>query len=138
MKKIKSENPLKAVRKQAKEDIQKRLLKVFKTITNELGQDAKDLSIDIEKESKKLAKKIAKGLSIGKETNKETPPVSAAPAPAKPSVVKAAKPVAKKPVVAEAKKPVVKAAPAKTVAPSKPVAPKVKAVKNSAPKPVKK
>jgi hypothetical protein len=131
MKKIKSENPLKAARKQAKEDIQKRLSKVFKTITNELGQDAKNLSIDIEKESKKLAKKIAKGLSVGKEA-KETPAASANTAPAKPSVVKAAKPVAKKPVVAEAKKPVVKAAPAKTVAP------KVKAVKNSAPKPVKK
>jgi len=135
MKKAKSENPLKAARKQAKEDIQKRLLKVFKTITNELGQDAKNLSIDIEKESKKLAKKIAKGLSVSKETTKETPATSAAPA--KPSVVKAAKPVAKKPVV-EAKKPIVKAAPAKTVAPAKPAAPKVKAVKNSAPKPVKK
>ena len=126
MKKIKSENPLKAARKQAKEDIQKRLLKVFKTITNELGQDVKNLSIDIEKESKKLAKKIAKGLSISKETNKEALPASANTAPAKVSVVKAAKPVA------DAKKPVVKAAPAKTVAP------KIKAVKSSAPKPVKK
>ncbi|MBS1524515.1 MAG: hypothetical protein JST19_02635 [Bacteroidetes bacterium] len=91
MKTDKQVSPLKALKKRTKESIHKRLAKALRSITAELGQDEKNLSIDIEKESKKLAKKLVKGMIVKPEPDKEKAAV-----PAKTNAPAAAKPAAKK------------------------------------------
>jgi len=109
MKKEKSQSPLKTAKKKTREAIQKRLAKLFTTITTELSQDKP--AIDIEKESKKLAKRLTKGLVI-KEEAKEAPapaaPVKEAKAAkvkpaAKPKPAKEEKPAAAKPAAKTSK-----------------------------------
>ncbi|HVW13129.1 MAG TPA: hypothetical protein VHB54_04875 [Mucilaginibacter sp.] len=109
MKTEKQESPVKALKKKTKDSIHKRLAKVLRSITSELGQDEKNVSIDIEKESKKLAKKIVKGLIIKQEPVKEKEKVTApvkesAPVTAKPAAKKAPAPKSAKNVAAPAKK----------------------------------
>lgn len=111
MKKDKQESPLKAARKKTTKDIELRLVTVFKTITNELGQPNSKPGINIEKQAKKLAKKIAKSLTAAKA--KDT--VANSQKPKEASTVKQAP--AGKLTVANAKKPAIKATQAKTEAP---------------------
>jgi hypothetical protein len=73
--KDKVKGQLKVTRKEAKKEIQDRLIGDLKELTVKYAEGSKKLDKEIEKESKQLAKKIAKKLNLKKEqsTPEKTP-----------------------------------------------------------------
>ncbi len=71
--KDKSKDQLKSTRKEAKQEIQARLIGDLKELTVKYGEGSKKLDKKIEKESKQLAKKLSKKLNLKKEKSAQEP-----------------------------------------------------------------
>ncbi len=65
---------LKSTRKEAKEEIQARLIGDLKELAVKYGEGSKKLDKKIEKESKQLAKKLSKRLNLKKDQSAQEQP----------------------------------------------------------------